>query len=741
MSLVNHQLPALYNGISQQPPTLRLPSQGEVQINGWSTVVDGLRKRPPTQHVALLSNDGGTSALMHVINRDVDERYVVMLTSGNIEISDLAGNVQTVNFPYGTAYLDCDTPQSELAAYTVADYTFILNKTVGVNVLAVGADLTAQSDGNYWLNPNLPAAAVSGTPTTSAITMQYSPNPTGTLKGTVQSFDYLPWPGNSNNNHTPTEGDVYEIQGDDTSSFTAYYCIWQSGVWNETVAPGLQNCVDPTTMPWALVREADGTFTFSPFSWAPRRVGDETTNPNPSFVGRTINELFFYQNRLSFCDGENVVMSRAGDFGTFYRMTVLQDLDDDVIDIGASQTDVTDMNFALPFATGLMLFSDQTQFRLMWPMTGSLTPTTVALNVTTQYLCSTTVRPIIVGTDAYFVSEDTAYAKLREYFVTLDLAGRAATDATDITAHVPSYIPAGTYWLEGSLYYDTLFLVTAAYPNRVYVYSFYWTDQNDKAQSAWSYWDFGTGNVVRGVAALDDYVYFIVGRPDGTFIEAMSMAIGANVGLSDVNGNLYDLLIDRRTTTTGTYLSEGGYTIFNLPYSPNQEAFQLIQASDGATPGALNQSTITFTEANQCTIPGNVAGTYYCGEKYTFTYQFSEQFMPNQNNVAVLSGRLTLRNWTVYYNNTACFNVSVDPYGNGDPSVLTYIPSQSSAFDGLTLGESNIGAPVFTSGSFTFGVFGQSTEAIIQLTNDTPYQSTFTEAEWEADYTNRSRTV
>ena len=51
MGLVSKSIPNFINGVSQQPPSLRLESQGEVQENGLSDVVDGLKKRPPSKFV------------------------------------------------------------------------------------------------------------------------------------------------------------------------------------------------------------------------------------------------------------------------------------------------------------------------------------------------------------------------------------------------------------------------------------------------------------------------------------------------------------------------------------------------------------------------------------------------------------------------------------------------------------------------------------------------------------------
>ena len=56
MALVSRSIPNLVQGVSQQPEVLRLTSQASEQINGYSSVVEGLKKRPPTEYVAKLSS-------------------------------------------------------------------------------------------------------------------------------------------------------------------------------------------------------------------------------------------------------------------------------------------------------------------------------------------------------------------------------------------------------------------------------------------------------------------------------------------------------------------------------------------------------------------------------------------------------------------------------------------------------------------------------------------------------------
>ena len=77
-----------------------------------------------------------------------------------------------------------------------------------------------------------------------------------------------------------------------------------TGQWEETTEPGITYEFDELTMPHQLVRQADGTFTFSVVNWNDRIVGDENTNPTPSFVDNEISHVFFYRNRMGFLSGQ-----------------------------------------------------------------------------------------------------------------------------------------------------------------------------------------------------------------------------------------------------------------------------------------------------------------------------------------------------------------------------------------------------------------------------------------------------
>ena len=166
--LVTRQIPALFNGVSQQPPPVRSPSQLEALLNCTSSVVDGVRKRSPLEHVAKLSSTHLGTALLHTINRDLVERYEVVVTETGIRVFDMAGVEKTVTAPLGWDYLALPAGAEARFSYicmTVADYTFVLNKTKLVEMLPVGADLAPPSDEYWWLNRPLnssPSPAIAG---------------------------------------------------------------------------------------------------------------------------------------------------------------------------------------------------------------------------------------------------------------------------------------------------------------------------------------------------------------------------------------------------------------------------------------------------------------------------------------------------------------------------------------------------------------------------------------------------
>ena len=93
MATVTQSIPALIGGISQQPDELKVPGQVNVAKNVLPDVTHGLLKRPGSQLVASLS-DNGTAALNSVDGgkwfhyyRDDDEQYIGQINTSTGDVN------------------------------------------------------------------------------------------------------------------------------------------------------------------------------------------------------------------------------------------------------------------------------------------------------------------------------------------------------------------------------------------------------------------------------------------------------------------------------------------------------------------------------------------------------------------------------------------------------------------------------------------------------------------------------
>lgn len=719
MSLVQRTLPSLFNGVSRQPAILRSQDQTESELNTWSSLSAGVGKRPPTQHIAKLFASLPPGAHIHAINRDSTERYFVIITVGSIRVFGFDGTEFPVSAPGGLSYLD----GADFAAITVADYTFIVNRTRKVALKAAGADEAAPPP--YLRFPSTKQVGhiesmpddgdpISGQP------VQYGSNPTSAaLTGTVGTMEDLP--------ETAPDGSLYKVSGNTGDGFTSFYVRRNGPVWDEAVAPGQQNSLDEATMPHCLIREANGTFTFAPFSWAPRRVGDAGSNPAPTFVSRTIRDVAFYQNRLVFLVGESVVMSCAGDFGNFFRTTVLDLIASDMIDVAAATTNVATLDFITLFNDGALLFADQTQFALSNAEEG-VSPASVAIRPVTRYPLSRKARPVVVNTEVYFAGDNAGYSTLYEY---TRQSGSDNTSAAEITAHVPGLIPSG---LTSLVPLPRGLLALTGTP-ALYCYQFYWNG-DEKVQSSWREWLMS--GAVMASASIDSSIYMVVQEADGVYLERMELADGYKVPTQS-----WTVYLDRQAHVAGVEADNA--TTLTLPYAvpeDHREDFVVVGGSNGTySYSEIDLSGAEWLSSTTLRIPRVGLGTAAVGFRIDFHIEPSRQFQVTPQGVPMTTGRLLLRQWTVNYTQTFGFDIQVWPYGRAShPMLEAKFPKKEFRFTARILGtgSSVLGQAAPAEGSYSFTITGDASKAVFRLSDRSHGGTTFTSAEWEGFYNRRS---
>ncbi|WP_289122390.1 hypothetical protein [uncultured Megasphaera sp.] len=147
MSNITQRIDSFIEGVSQQSPRLRHVEQLEEQINGYSTEAGGLQKRPPTINHGKLFTAEGVPYYVHLINRDETERYIVLISSGKIRVFTLDGIEKKVEVQDANYIGNITKPYVQLRVITVADYTFVLNKTVKVRMSGKKTEDTMASQG------------------------------------------------------------------------------------------------------------------------------------------------------------------------------------------------------------------------------------------------------------------------------------------------------------------------------------------------------------------------------------------------------------------------------------------------------------------------------------------------------------------------------------------------------------------------------------------------------------------
>lgn len=795
MPIISTSIPNMVNGVSQQPYALRLASQCELQENAYSSVVEGLRKRPATNHIAKIMDGQMGNAYTHLINRDKNERYLVVISDGELKVFDLEGNEKTVNFPSGKNYLAAEDASKQFRAITIADHTFLVNTTVQVEMdqeqlspdrgveaiifikqasysttykVTVG-DYTATaetSNGTYNTDSvTFKDGKLAAATSTIAETLKtdLEENLTGFQIEMKQSTLWIKKEDGSDfnievedsrsNTHTtlaknrvqrfselPTVAPrnfTVEVVGDQSSNFDNYYVkfvpnnddetvTFDSGVWLETVKPGIPWQFDVETMPHALIREADGTFTFKAVEWGKREVGDEDSAMDPSFVGRKLNDIFFYRNRLGFLSDENCILSRVSEFFDFFASTVTTLVDNDPIDVAASHTKVSILYHAIPFNEELLLFSDQTQFTLDGG--DVLSPTTAAITNLTDFEASLDAKPVGAGKNVFFAVNKGNFSGIREYYIIDDTNSK---DAAEITAHVPQYIPGGIHKLAVATNEDILAVLTDGDPSSIYVYKYYWSG-SDKLQSSWSKWSF-TGKILNA-EFMDTKLYLIVQYDDGVYMEVMDIEPGHKDDDAPFEYHIDRKVSEQDEHVSVVYDSDANRTTFTFPYETDEDV-TIVTRHGGAIPGV--QLEIIERTPSTAVVFGKWDNTpLFIGIPYEMRYRFSTQVIKEEalggGQAVVGAGRLQMRFWTVIFAETGYFRAEVAPL---------YRPTQSYDFTGRILGSGSnvLGEVALESGKFKFPIMSKNDQVTVDLVNDSFLPCKLLSAEWEALYTIRSK--
>lgn len=718
--------------------------------------------------------------LVHFIDRDENEKYIVFFFENDIQIYDIQGNKKQVVFVGNSKqYLTNSNPLDTLKVTSVADHTFVVNKkkttqladSKTADTWATQGVLVHVKSGQYGrtykilINDTVVASVTtpdgSSASHTTMIATDYIVNQLAT-QATAKSYtvtvgsSWLYINKIENNNKTAiNKVEVYDgfnnqaivsiqktaqkfsllpssapnnfivkLVGERGTSADDYYVRYdtQLGLWKETTEPNLQDTLDGDTLPHILVREADGKFTFKPAVWGKRETGDNTSNPTPSFIGQTINDIVFFRNRLGFIAGENIILSQSAQFFNFWVASAVEVQDTDPIDRAISSNSVETLQNAVLFGQDLLLFSGNTQF--IMKAEGTLTPKNSVVSTLTNFANNTKVKPVGAGRNIYFATERTQYTTINEYFTAVD--DTDSKDKQDITAHVPSYIPNGVYKLIPSTIENLVLALTNGAEDCLYVYKYLFI-QNQKQQSSWSHWCF-KGDIL-GASFIGSVLYLVINRGGVACLEKILFTYNTK----DIPTEPYRVFLDRKVSYQVT------------DYNPNTDisTIQVSNVYNTNTQGSYKLITdkgVYYSSSDGVfLLVGNHRGQQVTiGLNYSTKITLSQLMIKRkseQGTEAITEGILLLNNVVFNFSNSGVFSVIVE-VPTKDKKYNYMYTGKNLGLDNATLDRIN-----FTSGKFKVPINDKNDKVNITIETSYPHPVAFNGLSWVGRFSQRSKRI
>ena len=629
----------------------------------------------------------------------------------------------TISMPSVATTQSTTTSASGSDSTTSQNDTTVLNSIKDViSSLAGGVDGTSTVGGQTWTVTNNTQGhshdAVGELQSNREFYIVSFNGPSGSncthVSSVVSDFEDLPQHG--------AEGQLVRVTGKKGTTSDDYFVEWTGQSWRETFGPNAQEQLDADTMPHVLVRQSDGTFDLTAYTWDDRLAGSSDSNESPSFIGREINDVFMHQGRLGLLSEESVSLSESQAVSNFYRTTAIQVEAADRVDVDLNFGRVNILYAATPIRNQLLLHSDKGQFLLFAP-NGVLTPQTVSAAQVADYKVSPSVKPVLLGDTAMAVSEIGSYTQVREFY--LRLADERIL-GNDLTIAVPQYIPAGARSIAVSRDHKFAAVHTTGDSGALYVYKFEMAGET-KVQSAWSRWELGDGSI-EGMAMFDDHLFLVAGL--GAERELI------RIDIRDQNEIEDKLLLDYAVVPSAAYYSAQNETLLTIPYDANLLTVEIWDLSNGNTipyDRITSGGNLFVTGDVTANVSNIVVGVKYDMEMVLSTIYRRIPKKDGTGEMITTDGRLQLQHVHVAYSDSVTFEVDVASRGRPTRS---YTAGPRAGFVDIFSGVVS-----YDSGFHKVPVMLRNDNATIAIKNTTPFRSNILHVDWFGDHQPKARRI
>ena len=495
------------------------------------------------------------------------------------------------------------------------------------------------------------------------------------------------------------------------------------GSWEECAAPGIATSFNASTMPHVLQRTATDTFTVKQFTYADRLVGDDTTNPFPTFADgeSKINKVLFFRNRIAFLSGENVILCKPGTLGKpdFFVETALTTSTVDPIDIACSSTFPSDLFDGIEINTGLLVFSSNQQFLLSSDDT-VLNPDTAKLRSISTFNYNTVIPPISLGTSIGYIDNSNRYSRFNQ-MVAVSREGEPTV--VEVSKLVPSLLPKDLDIITNSRE-NQIVLFGKTGSDTVYGLK-YFADETQQRQTAWFKWQFfGAG--IKYHFIIDDQYYFLDNK---NFLQKINIVKSTTDSASGFNAE-FNYHLDNSTLPVrdGSFNTNTNETTFNLPWLNSNDSRRLAVV-DRIT-GRFSTGTVvgsTFTVDGDWSLMHTYKGylyTYKVDLPHIYLNRTEGNRVKADSSSSLVIHRIHLNLGKIGSCDTILTRLGKDPYTDRYESLQLDLYEPDSV-------------PYLEEAMITIPVYEKNTNVDISIKSYNPSPTTLHSMSWEGDYTSK----
>lgn len=233
-------------------------------------------------------------------------------------------------------------------------------------------------------------------------------------------------------------------------------------------------------------------------------VGDDFTAPLPAFLGKTIDFLGVFQDRLVVGSGPVVSASRPGDYFNFFRASVLTVKDDDPVEITSLGSEEDVIRYATMFNRDLILYGKRGQYIISGRQ--PLTPKTAGIVATaSSHEDAIDAAPKASGAFVFFAKKRGPVDKRVTSLHQIQPAALSDNpDSTDLSQQLNDYVAGTAVEVLPATTPNTVMLRTTASRTGLYLYNYLDRGNGERVLDAWHRWTWeGTVGHLIGIAPGD----------------------------------------------------------------------------------------------------------------------------------------------------------------------------------------------------------------------------------------------